>query len=100
EERLEAVLEGVEAADPGRDSRADPLRLRGDVDPAVRLRHACRRERKLREAVHSSRLLAVDPGSGIEVLQLAREVDVVAGRVEVGNRAGAGLARDEARPAR
>ena len=38
-EILEAVLERLEAADPGGNGRPDPLGLSGDVDPAVRLGH-------------------------------------------------------------
>ena len=91
---------GVEPADPGGDGSADAIWRGGDRDPAVRLRHPRGRERELREAVHAPRLLAVDPDRRVEVLELAGEVDVVAGRVEVRDRAGARLAGDEALPGR
>ena len=79
-QRVVAVLERLQAADPGRDRGADPVGLRRDVEPGVGLRLARRGEDQLREAVHAPRLLAVDPVGRVEVLHLAREVDGVVGR--------------------
>src|SRR6266705_1916116 len=52
----------------------------------------------MREAIHPPRLLAVDPIGRVEVLHLTREVDGVVGVVELRDLAGAGLAREQARP--
>ena len=100
EEGLEAVLEGVEPSDAGGAGGAHAVWLCRDREPAVGLRHSSRRERELRETIHAARLLALDPRGRLELLRLAGEAHRVLARVEVRDRARAGLPRDEALPGR
>ena len=55
EQRVVAVLEGLQPADPGRDRGADPLGLRRDVEPRVGLGLPGGGEDHVREAVHAPR---------------------------------------------
>ena len=98
EQLVVAVLEGLEAADSGCDGDAHALGLRLDLDPGVRLRHAGGRDDHLREAVELPRLAVLDPLGGLEVLQLAREMDGEAGGIELLDRRRAALSRGEVLP--
>jgi hypothetical protein len=99
-EHVIAVLERLQAADPGRDRDADAVGLRRDREAGVGLRHAGGGEDHLREPVHPPGLLALDPYRRVEVLQLAGEVDRVVGRVELRDRARARLSREQVLPRR
>jgi len=98
EQRQRAFLEGEETADAGCDRRADPLGLLGDVETGVGLGLPRCRQSHLREAIHSPRLLALDPQGGVEILQLATEIDRVSRGVEKRDRPGAGLAGEQVAP--
>ena len=100
QQHVVAVLVALQAADAGGDRRAEAVGRRRDVDPGVRLRLPRRRDDHLREAVHPARRLALHPHGGVEVLQLAGEVNVVVRVVEGGDLGGARLAGEQARPRR
>ena len=100
EQHVVALLVGLQPADARRDRRAEPRGVGGDLDAGVGLGLARRGDDHLREAVHAPRGLAVDPDRRVEVLQLAREVDVVVRVVERGDLRRAGLAGDQRRPRR
>ena len=68
--------------------------------PESRFRLAGGGEREMGEAVHAPRRLVLDPHRRIEVLDLAGERDGEVRRVELRDRAGAGLPGDERRPRR
>ena len=99
-EHVVALLERLEAADPGRHRGADPVSLLLDLELRVGDRLPRRREDQVREAVHPPRRLAVDPVGRVEVLHLAREVDGIVGVVELRDLTGARLAGEQARPGR
>src|SRR3954451_22161004 len=94
------VLEGLQAADAGRNRGADPVRLLGDLEAGVLLGHAGGGDDQVREAGHAPRLLTLDEVRRIEVLHLAGEVDVEVARFEVVDRAVSSLAGEQALPAR
>ena len=97
-ELVVAVLERLQAADPRRDRGADPAGFLLDLEPGVGNRLPSRREDQVRETVHASSRLALDPLGRIEVLHLAREVDGVVAVIELRDLGRAGLARKQARP--
>ena len=98
DQRVVAVLEGLDPADPGRDRRADAVSVGADLEARVGLGLPCGREDQLREAVHAPRLLAIDPVGRIEVLHLAREVHEVVARVELRDLRRTRFAREQVPP--
>ena len=72
---VDARLEGLQASDPGRDGRTDPVGDRRDREPRVGLRLARGSEREMGEAIHPPRCLVVDVVGDLEIADLAREVD-------------------------
>src|SRR5213595_2292301 len=95
-----AVLKRLQAADPGCDRSADPVRLLGDLQPGVLLGQAGGGDDQVREPVHPPGLLPVDVLGRVEVLHLAGEVDVEVARVELRDRPGSRAAGQQVLPRR
>src|SRR5215475_16176226 len=94
-----AVLKRLQTSDPGRDGCADPIRLARDVQAGIPLGQPCRSDDQVREAVHAPCLLAVDELGRIEALHLAREMDRVPARIELGDLTRSRPACDQVLPA-
>ena len=94
----DGLLERLDSAHRRADRNAGPLGDRRHVEGGVGLGLTRSREREMRASIHTSRSLGVDVLRHVEILHLAREVHGEVGRVEPGDRTGAGLARDQRRP--
>jgi hypothetical protein len=100
DERVVALLERADAADTRRDRGTDAVGLGPDVETGVLLRLEGGGEDEMREAVHAPRVLAVDPLRRVEVLDLAGEVHLVVGVVELRDLAGPRVAVEQPPPGR
>ena len=87
------VLEGGDAADAGAEDDAHALGLQAvHVEAGVGEGLGGRIHAVLDESVVAANLLAVEAGLGVEVLDLPRDGDLLAGGVEAGDRPDAGTA--------
>ena len=94
------VLERLDPADSRRDRGADVVGLRADVECRILLRLIGGGEDQVHETIDAPSFLVLDPLRGVEVLDLAGEVDLVVRVVELLDLARARLAGEQTLPGR
>ena len=94
------LLERSNTTERRPDRRPGALAHGGDIELRVLLRLARSGDDEVRTAVHAPRRLLVDEVGGVEVVHFAREPHRETVGVELGDRPGAGLPRDQRRPRR